>query len=88
MLFAKEQAILTAYIENQYALDERLKMQYETFCSEVMEQANRFKQLIQDAFSPDIHDSLLQSASLAFAAGVKEEELLTSLEDVDAFFME
>lgn len=88
VLYAKEQAILTAYVENQYELDELLHKQYEDFCAEVREQAKQFRKLIDDAFSPDIHNALRQSAALARAAGVKEEELLTSVQDVDAFFMD
>ena len=88
VLYAKEQAILSAYIENQYVLDDQLQEQYDAFCSDVKEQADRFKKLVDDAFSPDIHNALMQSAALACAAGVKEEELLTSVEDVDAFFMD
>ena len=30
----------------------------------------------------------MQSAELARAAGVKEEEILTSVEDIDAFFLD
>ncbi len=88
VLYAKEQAILSAYIEQQYVLDEQLQKQYESFCAEVNVQAERFGKLINDAFSPDIRNSLMQSVLLARAAGVKEEELLASAEDIDAFFME
>ena len=88
VLYAKEQAILSAYIENQYVLDNQLQKQYDAFCADVREQAEQFKKLVDDAFSPDIHNALIQSAALARAAGVKEEELLTSIEDVDAFFMD
>lgn len=88
VLYAKEQAILSAYIENQYALDDQLQKQYEAFCADVQEQADRFRKLVDDAFSPNIHNALMQSAALARATGVKEEELLTSIEDVDTFFMD
>ena len=88
VLYAKEQAILSAYIENQYVLDDQLKNQYEEFYADVQKQADRFQKLVDDAFSPDIHNALMKSAALARAAGVNEEELLTSVEDVDAFFMD
>ena len=87
VLYAKEQAILTAYIENQYVLDEQLRQQYDAFRAELSEQAERFNQLIEQAFSSNIRESLMQSAELARAAGVREEEILTSVEDIDAFFM-
>lgn len=86
LLYAKEQAILAAYIENQYILDEKLHKEYEAYLAEVKENTDRFRALIDDAFSADIHESLKQSVALGKAAGVKEEELLTSLEDIDDFF--
>ena len=88
VLYAKEQAILTAYIENQYVLDEQLRQQYDAFRTELAEQAERFNQLIEQAFSSNIRESLMQSAELARAAGVRWEEILTSVEDIDAFFMD
>ena len=86
LLYAKEQAILAAYIENQYILDEKLQKEYEAYLAEVKKNTDRFRALIDDAFSADIHESLKQSVALGKAAGVKEEELLTSLEDIDDFF--
>ncbi len=88
VLYAKEQAILTAYIENQYILDEQLRQRYDTFQAELSEQAEKFNQLINQAFSSNIRESLMQSAELARAVGVREEEILTSIEDIDAFFMD
>ena len=87
VLFAKEQAILTRYIENQYALDEQLRADYEAYLAEANEHAERFQKLIDEAFTTDLHEALVQSAALAREAGVKEEELLMTVEDVDAFFM-
>ncbi len=80
--------ILNRYIQNQYALDEELKCEYEKYLEEVNEHARRFQGLIENAFSSNLHEALVQSAALAREAGVKEEEILGSVEDVDAFFME
>lgn len=87
VLFAKEQALLTRYIQNQYALDEQLKADYEAYLAEVNEHAERFQKLIEGAFTSNIHEALLQSAELAREAGVKDEELLMTVEDVDAYFV-
>ena len=87
VLFAKEQALLERYIQNQHELDEQLKKDYESYIAEVNEHAKRFQKLIDEAFTTNLHEALLQSAELARAAGVKEEELLTTVEDVDEFFM-
>lgn len=88
VLYAKEQAILTSYIQNQRELDVQLRIEYEEFLAEVQENAARFRSLVDNAFSTDLHDALLQTAALARNVGVKEEDLLNTLEDVDAFFME
>ncbi len=86
ILYSKEQAILSEYIENQYVLDEKLEKEYTDYLAEVNKNAEIFKSLIDEAFSPELHESLMQSVALARAAGVKEEELLTSLEEIDDFF--
>ena len=88
VLYAREQAILEEYVRNQHVLDEQLKNDYEAYLKEVRVQSEKFQQLLDQAFSADIHQALQQSAELAREAGVKEEELLTSVEDVDAFFMD
>ena len=86
VLYAREQALLQGYIENQYRLDEQLQKEFEVYLEEVRKNAERFQSLVQNAFSCDLHEALVQSAELARAAGVKEEELLTTIEDVDDYF--
>ena len=86
VLYAREQALLQGYIENQYRLDEQLQKEFEVYLEEVRKNAERFQTLVQNAFSCDLHEALVQSAELARAAGVKEEELLTTIEDVDDYF--
>lgn len=86
VLYAREQAILQAYIENQYILDDQLQKEYEAYLEEVKKHAERFGSLVENAFSLDLHEALIESAELARAAGVKEEELLTSIEDIDDYF--
>ena len=88
VLYAKEQAILEEYIRNQHVLDEQLQAKYDAFLAELQENADQFNHLIDIAFSGNLHESLLQSAALARAAGVKEEEILKSVDDIDAFFMD
>lgn len=87
VLLAKEQALLDSYIQNQHILDDRLQREYEQFLIEVQENADSFQGLIDAAFSPKLHEALLQSAELARTAGVKEEELLSSIDEIDSFFM-
>ena len=86
VLYAREQALLQEYIENQYILDERLQKEFEAYLEEVEKNAKRFQTMVQDAFMLYLHEALLQSAELAREAGVKEEELLTSIEEIDDYF--
>lgn len=88
VLYAKEQAILEEYIRNQRVLDEQLRAKYDAFLAELQKNADQFNHLIDIAFSGNLHESLLQSAALAWATGVKEEEILKSVDDIDAFFMD
>ena len=86
VLYAREQAILQEYIENQHILDERLQIEYEAYLDEVRKNAERFQTLVQNAFSCDLHNALSQSSELARAAGVKEKEILTTIEEIDDYF--
>ena len=86
VLYAKEQAMLESYLQNQRVLDEKLRRQYDEFLAELQENADRFQDLIDKAFSADLRKALQHSAELARAAGVREEEILKTIEDVDAFF--
>ena len=87
VLFSREQAILTEYVQNQYVLDEKLKQEYDAYLVDLRENADRFQHLIDEAFSPALHDSLLQSVALARAAGVNENEILTTTRQIDDYFM-
>ena len=87
VLLTREQKLLESYIENQHVLDEKLQAEYEEYLAELNEYSERFKGLIDAAFTTNIHEALVNSAALARAAGVKEEEILSSTEDIDDFFM-
>ena len=86
-LYAKEQAVLTEYIENQYRLDELIQNQYEAYMAEVNAQAERFQNIIKEAFSENIQDKLRSSVLLAQETGVSEDEILKSVDDIDNYFL-
>ena len=88
MLYAKEHAILESYIQNQHDLDAELQARLNEYLAEVQKTADEFRKLVDDAFSPELHGMLQRSAALARAAGVKEEDLLSSTEEIDRFFLE
>lgn len=87
ILFSREQTLLNEYLENQKLLDERLQKEYDEYLSEVRKEAGRFQTLVDAAFSSDIQSMLTHSAALARAAGVRENEILTTLDEIDDFFI-
>ena len=88
LLYKKEQAIITSYIENQHKLDEDLEQKYADFTAELQERSEQFRSLIDNAFAPDFRDAFLKSIAFAQAAGVNDDEILLSVEDIDDFFLD
>lgn len=87
VLYAKEQAILQKYLDNQRILDAKLQNEYDAYIEAVRQNAERFQSLIDAAFSSNVREFLKESVALAKATGVKEEVLLKSVEEIDDFFM-
>lgn len=88
MLYQREQAVLAEYIEKQYQLDEELTKKFEAFKAELKTESDRFNELVDQAFEPGFRESLKNSVELAKAAGVKQEEILDSVEKIDSFFLD
>ena len=86
-LYRKEQALLDEYLQNQYLLDEQLEIKFNAFKRELQEESDRFIVLVENAFDTDIRDALSGSVELARTTGVKEEEILKSVDDIDDFFL-
>ena len=86
-LYSKEQALMEAYIENQYQLDKDLETKWKKYTDELQMYSEKFQELIDAAFTENIHEALVNSAALARAAGVREEEILITEEDIDDFFL-
>lgn len=87
MLYRKEQMLIDGFIQSQYCLDAELEKQYAAYLSELETQSKQFYALIDHAFAPDFRTAFLHSILLANAAGVKEAEILSSVEDIDSFFL-
>lgn len=88
VLYSREQELLAEYIEAQHQLDKELEEKYNSFITELEEQTEQFYMLIDNAFAPDFRETFLGSIKLARAAGVAEEEILSTTDDVDSFFMD
>lgn len=86
-LYKKEQVLLEEYLQNQRVLDAELQEKFEAFKAELQEEMNEFNGFVENAFSSDIRTSMQGSIALATTVGVREEEILKTLEDADDFFM-
>lgn len=88
MLYRNEQVFLDDILLYQSQLDKELNQEYELYLQQMQSDVEQFKALIADAFSPDFRDRLQSSVRLAREAGVSEEDILQSEEDIDAFFLD
>lgn len=79
---------INQFIESQYQLDAELEQKYAAYLEDLQKEAQQFYTLIDNAFAPNFRDAFLHSILLAKAAGVKEEEILSSPEDIDSFFLD
>ncbi len=87
-LYQKEQALLEEYLQDQYLLDDQLQMKIDAYKKELEEEAAQFNLLLDKAFDADFREALVGSVELARASGVKEEEILHTADEVDAFFLD
>lgn len=87
MMYQKENLLLETYLEHQEELDADLEKQYEAYISDVETSAKEFETLIDNTFSKDFRCKLRSSTNLARKAGVKEERILTSVQQIDNYFM-
>lgn len=87
MLYQKELAMVDSFVEQQNELDEALSERYSAYREKLEEEAEQFYTLIDNAFAPDFRDVFLKSILLAQAAGVTENEILSSEDDIDDFFL-
>ena len=88
MLYRKEQELVNEFLQSQHQMDETLAEKYDQFLAELNAQSAQFYALIDHAFAPDFQEAFLQSILLAKAVGVQQEEILSSQEDVDQFFLD
>lgn len=86
-MYKREQELVTEYLKNQRVLDENLKAKLEAYRNELEAESEQFNVLIESAFDPDFRNRLTGSIELARIAGVDENEILKTNEDIDDFFM-
>lgn len=87
MLYKREQEIITQYLEAQKVLDVELEVKYNSYLEDLQKQAEQFNELITNAYAPNFREAFLHSVILAQEAGVEDDAILKTVEDVDDFFM-
>lgn len=86
-LYSREDALLDRYLQEQQALDEELERDFKAYMDELGKRMDEFNRLVAGAFDSDFRTALKNSAGVARAAGVPEEEILASVVDIDDFFL-
>ena len=88
MLYSRELEIVNQFIKSQYQLDAELEQKYAAYLEDLQKESEKFCALIDNAFAPNFRDAFLHSVLLAKATGVRAEEILSTTEDIDSFFLD
>lgn len=88
MLYSRELELVNQYISYQYQLDEELNQKYLDYMEDLEKEADSFRALVDKAFSSDFRDTFLKSALLAKISGVTDEDILSTRENIDFFFLD
>ena len=83
----REQKLLEEYVNDFYEIDMALNAKYENCLIELNKAMQLYLDLLDRAFSPNYKAALDGSVALAMHIGVPKEELLTSVEDADRYFL-
>lgn len=78
---------LNSYLDYQYELDAALEADMDEYLNDLRASADEFNDLIDEAFDADFDCKLRNSVELARAAGVAEEDILETVDDIDDFFL-
>ena len=85
--YQEEYKIVQEYIDSQYQMDDQLQLRYDSFLKKLQLESEQYQKLIDNAFSPNFREAFLGSIALAKASGVEQKEILTSISDVDDYFL-
>lgn len=88
-MFAEEKEMFNAYFKQVQEERNQLSEEVQSYVDEIIKKYNEITEHIQNVFNEDLQ-ALVRfeySQKLALASGVKEEEILYSVEDVDDYFL-
>ena len=86
-LYRQEQEMLAYYLEHQKKVDSELSSKLIEYNQEMEKRQKEFELLIKDAYEPDVMTRLRSTVMVAKNAGVKDTEVLDSVEKIDDFFL-
>lgn len=87
LLYKREHELVEEFIQEQQQLDKQLEEKYTLFLKDLNDYAEQFYILIDQAFATDFRERFLGSVRMALEAGVQENEILKSGEEIDDFFL-
>ena len=87
-LYKKEQELLAEYLEKQKVIDAELQKKFDEYVRLLSMRTDSYNSLIDKAFNPDFMTALKASVELAKETGVEENEILSTEEDIDSYFMD
>lgn len=86
-LSKREQQLINSYLNYLDEVERALDSKYHDYLAKLKTELVIYYKLLEKAFSPNYAEALEGSAALALSLGVRREELLLSVADVDNYFM-
>lgn len=83
----KEQEILRSYLMDIEQLNNDLDVEYENYVAVLNDEFMRYLTLVHNAFSPDYEKAFDGSIELALSLGIDRNEVLTSKEEIEDYFL-
>lgn len=83
----REQNLILKYSKEMEEFSEKLNLKYSNVVTDLKKRMERFSSIEELAFDKDINQSFFASGLLAVEVGVPVDEILTSIKNVDSFFL-
>ena len=83
----KSQTIIANYKKELSELNQQLDIQYLQVVIQIQKSLQKFKELEELAFDPDVNKSFNGSINLALEIGVSKNKVLKSMNEIDSYFL-
>lgn len=85
-VYKNEQIFLDELEQQRQQSQQMNEEKYQEFVKEIEQETDQFNDLLKNAFADDFSERLHGSANLARKAGVSEDVIIDSIDDIDDFF--